>query len=327
MKKLFKGWGFIWDILKTHSKKFILFRSWPKFSKDIGISSDSLRKFPKMAVVLQGPLNQDEDFTLETVRIYKKIFPESVKIIVSTGETENLDYLKEIEAAGATIVLNKKPTNPGPANINLQIISAGAGVRKAKELGAEYVLKSRTDQRIYAANALEFLYNLTEKFPKRIISTDYITFKYIPYSISDMTVFGHIDNMTLYWNPPLDERRPFTLDRKNMPERDFIKERVAEIYLATEFLKKIGWDLKWTVADYWQALADVFCIIDRQILDIYWHKPERHKFRENKYLRYDALRNTDTLSFLEWFNLYANLQNKDNIPEKALNFPPHGKIS
>lgn len=326
MKQLFKGWRFIWNIIKHRHKQFILFRSYPKFSSEIGASHDPLLKFPKIAIVLQGPIDKNEDFTLETVRIYKKIFHDSVKIIISTGEIEDIAYLKKIEKAGAVIVINKKPANPGPANINLQIISAGSGVREAKELGAEYVLKSRTDQRLYAANALEFLYNLIEKFSARIISTDYITFKYTPYSISDMTVFGRIDDMMLYWNPPLDERRPFILDRKNLPEKDFIKNRVAEIYLATEFLKKTGWDLKWTVADYWQALADKFCIIDASSLDLYWHKVAHHKFKENKYWCYDAVRNTDILSFREWFNIYTNLKNKQKIPEEALTLPPHEKI-
>lgn len=63
------------------------------------------------------------------------------------------------------------------------------------------------------------------------------------------------------------------------------------------------------------------------MLDLYWHKTQRHKFKDNKYLRYDALRNSDTLPFQEWFNLYQNLDNKIPVNEDLLEHPPHTKIN
>jgi len=63
------------------------------------------------------------------------------------------------------VVLSKKPDYPGVSNVNFQIVSSSTGIVKAKELGAEYCLKTRTDQRMYAPNIKEFLINLLKTFP------------------------------------------------------------------------------------------------------------------------------------------------------------------
>lgn len=324
----------IWSIIKTRKHSFVMFHYWPKRAEEIHTWSDKLIHSPSLAIVMQGPVDKEEDFTLETIKIYRKNF-DNTKIIVSTWDNEDDNYLKLIQNEGAIVLKNKKPVNPGPLNINMQITSSLCGIKRAEDLGADYVMKTRTDQRIYGVNVKEFLINLINTFPvksgygqkKRIISTNYISFKYTPYLISDMTMFGDLSDMKFFWEVNPDERNSFPLKRP--VEREYIKRRPSEIYLATEFLKKIGREPKWSITDYWQILADHFCIVDIHDLDMYWHKPKRHKLRINKYLRYDGIKNTRTLSFLEWFNLYTNFNNKDSrfIPERALDEMAHGLIS
>ncbi len=316
---------FISERIESLRNSFITFHYRPKYAKDLNTWSDKLVITPKTAIILQGPIIKDNDFTLETIRIYKKIFPEAI-IILSTWEDEDKNKIEKIKNEKIELILNKKPLNPGTKNINLQIISSRAGVAKAKTLKTEYALKTRTDQRLYGINSLDYLRNITTAFPpaagngrqnKRIVGVSLNSFKYRPYGLSDMTIFGQIDDMLLYWGANLDERKlPLNLGSTT---RDFSRARICEMYLATEFLKKIGHEPKMTITDSWDAFAKYFCVVDQISLDIFWYKYARHT--EHKTLQYDAVRNSQSLNFREWLNLYANLNSKSDIPEKTLDTP------
>ena len=79
----------------------------------------------------------------------------------------------------------------------------------AKRLGATHVVKTRSDQRAYNPSLLSYLYNLLQVFPvnagekiqkSRIIGTSLNTFKHRIYGLSDMFLFGEIDDLLLYWD-------------------------------------------------------------------------------------------------------------------------------
>ena len=78
------------------------------------------------AVVIQGPLITWTDSTLETVKIYKRIYPLS-PIIVSRG-VPKAKKLDELERAGAVLVASKKPTRTGSGNKELQGVSTESGL-------------------------------------------------------------------------------------------------------------------------------------------------------------------------------------------------------
>ena len=333
--KKFKNLGlkYAFNLIRNRKKIFITFHSRPKYADSVGLWSDKLVHPPKFAIIIQGPIAKDYDFTLETIKIYKKIFNSAI-IILSTWENEREDkkYIEKINKENIEILFNKEPEYAGASHINHQITSSLAGIKKAKEMGAEYALKSRADQRIYGINTMEFFYNLAKTFPvaepyldkqkERIVSISLDSFKYRLYCVSDMAVFGNIQDMILYWSPDLDTRPDLTKECKT--ERDFAKLRVCDIYLSTEFLKKIGREPKWSLKDYWQVLADHFCIVDQQSINLIWNKYEKHK--EYKYLKYNEVLNSQELTFREWFNIYSNLNNKANIPEHALDKPFRSKI-
>lgn len=75
-------------------------------------------------IVTQGPIRNQEDFTLETVRFHKKVFPK-VLIIVSTWEGE--DTLKIEKEIGCAVVKSKLPIKSGISNIDYQAYSSYAG--------------------------------------------------------------------------------------------------------------------------------------------------------------------------------------------------------
>lgn len=301
-------------------KVYITYHMRPQDSTAVNTWSQSFFSQKKIGIVIQGPIKQENNFTLESIRIYKKNF-NSCLIILSTWEDEDEHYIRRCKDDGIEILLNKKPQNPGIQNINNQIVSTMAGLRRLKELGIEYALKTRTDQRMYGRNLEMFLFSTIKTFPlsincgqkERIVAASLNTFKYRPYSISDMMLFGHIDDLLLYWSADFDES-------STLPISDLAKwlmtARVNEIYLTSRFLSQLGRQLKWTVADSWKMYADHFCVVDSHSLDLFWSKYEhRVEFRS---LCYDYVRSNELLSFKEWLCLYQMRQQLKEISESVL---------
>ena len=112
----------------------------PKKSKHINIISTSKNLENEFAIILQGPIDNEENFTLETIRIYKKIFP-NARIILSTWENENINQIRLIQKENIDLIQNKIPRNSGTGNINLQLKSTSAGIELAKSEGIKYTLK------------------------------------------------------------------------------------------------------------------------------------------------------------------------------------------
>ena len=315
------GLKFYFNAWRNRKNFFITSHLRPKCASRVNVWPDELKSAPKCAVIIQGPIYKKDDFMLETVRLYKKLFPEA-SIIVSTWNTEDLEYIKKIKLENVEVILNAEPKIAGPSHINYQLKSSFAGIKLAEELGSEYVLKTRTDQRIYGVNVLDFFYNLLKTFPsktgykqkERIIGVSLNTFKYRLYDLSDMVVFGLLKDMELFWSAAPDNR-PYKAD-PNLTQGEFSRLRICEMYLTSEYLKNIGRELKWTLEDSWQAMADHFIVVDQTSLDLYWHKYNKHK--EFRYLKYGAILNNREMSFLEWFNLYKGLANKKFIPENTL---------
>jgi hypothetical protein len=276
----------------------------------------------RIAIVIQGPIVTADDFTFETVRLYRKIFPE-VELILSTWSDTDPSLVASIRAGGLELLLNDKPSYAGVSNVNLQIFSTINGIRKAKQLGVDYVLKTRTDQRIYAPNTMTFLLAVVKSFPlsgsmlqkERLVATSLNTFKYRPYSVSDMFLFGHIDDMLLYWDVPLDTRT-----RTDFPTSYTIgtwaAAELCEVYFVTQFLRKLNYQPKFTIADGWNIYQRHFCIIDQQSIDLLWTKSDRNK--EYGRLRYDGIHTDEELTFKEWLLLYVRAYDPGATPEAVL---------
>ncbi len=292
--------------------EYITCHSRPHKASRVGTVNDKVKQEHKLSVILQGPVITENDFTLETLKIYQNHF-KGHSLILSTWKGENEAVIKEAGELGINCVINKKPDYPGESNINMQIVSSGAGVRKAAELGAEYALKTRTDQRMYAPNISEYLYNIIENFPvggnypkqkKRIVGISLNTFKYRMYGLSDMMVYGSIEDMLLYWDIA-EDTRAFTAQQR---KAGLVDSRVSEVYLATGFLNKVGREILWTLADSWQVFADNFCIVDKEQLDLFWPKYGRQEYKGITY-RQDY--RTQEMNFREWFNIYSGINNKN----------------
>ncbi len=149
--------------------------------------------FDDVAIILQGPVTIQDHFTLNTVKMYKQFY-KNVNVIVSTWADAPEEEVAALHAAGATVILNEYPAENYEGNLNMQLTSSLAGVRKAKELGLSYACKTRTDQRYYNPCALSLLLGRHEPGKITLLSWDNSYAKY-PFWLSDFFSFGEVDRL------------------------------------------------------------------------------------------------------------------------------------
>lgn len=313
-----RAFRFLLQRLNAVSNEHYTYRSRPKTASGVGLWSDPETAVAGFAVVMQGPVCEQDAFTLETLRIYRKLMP-TATLIVSTWEDTPASILAPIRQDGVEVVLSRKPQYPGILNINLQLETAKAGIGHAIAGGASWVLKTRTDQRMLAPNLPAYLVALADSFPvkgtwpqrHRIFGLGMGSLKYGLYHLTDQTVFGWADDMLQYWSPPYREDQPraeWPTDPAQrfatVPVGHLYPEAAPETYIASQYLTRIGRPLDWTIADSWTAFRDHFGVADLSSTDFYWIKNQGSTFLEDD-RRYRSIDNRLTLDFKEWLLLYS----------------------
>jgi hypothetical protein len=259
------------------------------------------------AVIIQGPLQKKNNFSLETVKIYKKIFPLS-PIIVSTWSSERKKDLDDLERAGAVLVISEKPDSTGWGNIALQVVSTGAGLRHARDLGCKYVVKTRTDWRMYRPSALQCLNSLLGSFPpadsgkqeNRIVASSTATFKHRVYGLTDIFQYGSIVDMMKYWED-LSSDVQGKIHKAETPQVMNGTPLVAEIYLCARYLETIGFNLDFSLNQWWESLKNNFIVVDNAMLDGVWNKYD--KSFENRFTSGYTLRGPLAIDHFDWLRL------------------------
>tara|TARA_X000000950_G_C13867496_1_gene641408 strand:+ start:192 stop:1232 length:1041 start_codon:yes stop_codon:yes gene_type:complete len=298
------------------------FFSFKLLSKNLTISQQKYIKKKtnsKIAIIIQGPIVDDSNFTTETIKFYLHNYPH-IPIVISTweGDAKKLKniFKKEINKK-IFLILNKIPNYSGYKNINLQAVSTNNAINFAKKLKCRYVLKTRSDIRLYSTNFDTYLLNLIQfyklnnkiykKQRERIISTSF-TLRYRLYSVSDLVMFGNIKDLSNYFNIFTDKKieekfykfvNNYYLNDKNY----FIqKEFCPEIYFFSQFFKKINKKLSWTSSDYIKKLSENFIIIDNNSLSVYWKKSNKleNHFSDNATPKQNSLE----FCFSDWFNFF-----------------------
>ncbi len=306
-------------------KDFYCFRKLPAFSESYALESDRYYS-EKTAVIMQGPLMADYDFTYETLLIYLKTFLSNnanVIIILSTWENENPSLLARIKELGIEVVLSE-PVEGGVANLNKQIVTTQKGLQKAKELGCKYVLKTRTDQRFYAPNIIEFLFNISKQFPldkevkklkERLIALSFNSFKNRLYGVSDMFLFGRIEDVMQYWDIPENAYTPATQGKSPF---EVFKSECVETFICRHFFESLNVQTSDNIEDTYNAYAKYFCFIDKETVEMFWPK------YSNMNSRWEPFENPalEEIKFRDWLNLYCrNGVNKDWSAPKQFTMP------
>lgn len=252
------------------------------------------------AIVMQGALVLSHQFTLETLRLYRRYYPDAL-LILSTWVGEDEKTIEAIRHEGVEVLLNRKPAVMGPRNINLQITSSVAGLRFAAEQKRRFALKTRTDMRMYNPLMLRFFSQALIRFPLsegggkqrgRLIGVFGSPYKW--YFLSDILLFGYTEDVLAYFSasPVATATQTLSFGGQEVP---FVPEQ----YFFTEFLKRIGYPLQWSEHDSRFTSARRTLVLDAETLDWYWYKYERH--REYRHITYR--RRKRMTGFPEWLTL------------------------
>jgi hypothetical protein len=259
------------------------------------------------AIVLQGPLVRGSDFTVNSIKSYRVLFPKT-PIILSTWDSEDTRLLAESEKCGAHVVTQKIPKSKGIKNSNLQMLSSSAGIQVAKAAGSNYILKTRTDQRIHSDSALSLFHSILKSFPlegehraqhSRILTFSLNTFLYRLYGMSDMMTFGYVGDIEKYWNGETDTRSIGDIDA-GRTLKDWALQRMCEVGFCSSFLENTGWSLKWTLEDSWKAFGERFAVIDACSIDLLWR---RYTTKEDRWQLYSGNPVSQEIDFARWLQL------------------------
>lgn len=307
---------------EKYTEDFVSYRLRPKSAGEVP-RLDIGAALSDVAIVLQGPLLLENDFTVETVRLYRRSFPDAA-VIVSSWVGSDPEAVRRLEQEGAIVALSELPDNCGHLNINYQAVNTLAGIRKAIEIGAEYVCKTRTDQRLYHPDAFTHLLNLHQCYPVcnddfkekqkgRIVS---VCMPYgdlfFPYAVSDFLYFGYAEDIEKLFSLPLDTREKGK-GGKGMSRKKIAEELIApEIQIIRTYIDLMGGNNECTVSAYWSFMKNHMIMLNKDEIGLYWPKyGERYAEHsingyyyqieeENAYHCYN-------FDFIHWLMLYTGM--------------------
>tara|TARA_B100000959_G_scaffold23237_1_gene22426 strand:- start:1502 stop:2635 length:1134 start_codon:yes stop_codon:yes gene_type:complete len=263
------------------------------------------------AIIIQGPIKNYENFVLETIKIYLKIFPESL-IILSTwkDEVNDIFFNKIKNFKNFHLILNTKPISK--YNVNLQILSTSQAIDFALKKKYRYSLKTRTDCRIYNPNTLIFLKSLLETFKvknnndvkNRILASSVDSRIYRVYGLTDICLFSETEDLSKYF---INESYEKSLSKLNINlNKPLINDTavINEIFLCARYISNSNHDLKWSLEDWWEKCREMFCVFDATSIDLFWYK--YHWKYEQRFTNNYTSEFNQSLQFADWLNIYNN---------------------
>ncbi len=316
-------------------------------------SSDQVLRSPSFdysnfSICFQGPFY--ESFTLDTIRIYRKMFGNVSIILATWKETINSKNISELNNLGVEILCLDAPKTPftfvkGFNATTLQIYSTCEALKKSKEKKILFSVKHRTDQRALESDWLQRLFLLQKNFSNktdilnnRILVIASSTMKNRIYGIGDQFHFGYTDDLIKFWSLPYFNEGINELVKNEKQSTPFVINDTAvfsETYLMSKFLKLNGYNLKWTLEDYWSVLQKYFLIFDDSYIDFTWEKYDSNiTVHPKQYLEkfdheFSYKKNySNGMSFSDW--LILNQCDLNSLPwknieqEKWINNNPDG---
>lgn len=274
-------------------------------SRAVPAPSPSIHANDSLAIVLQGPFVVEEKFTENSWRWYADCYPQAIKIF-STCDNVSSKRRRIAEELGWEIVQNDPPNDSGPANINFQLVTSRAGLARAKQRGAAFALKTRSDQRIYRPDFLRLLFLFHSLFPsdkgiglqrERLVVVSHNSFIFPKPRLSDFLMFGDIDDMLLYWPSPGKLRVGV---REQFPQSNFVD--VPEELLLDRFLIAVGRKKFLTAPELLEEIAQRFIVIDGSALQLFWPKYSSVEERWSSGVSQEST----NLDFSEWLALRSS---------------------
>lgn len=220
------GYKSIYSLCGLFDKRRYHVTVYRECDNDILESSPVISGYDNIGIVFQGPLDKNDDFTLNTIRLLRKTYPD-IAIVVSTwlGDITNEDR-QELESLQCAILESKsmgdeyKGEGQKIGHLNNQLLSSKVGVEYLKKHNIEYAMKIRTDLRIYRIDFIPYLMNLLKLFGReRLINVAFSnSFYNIPYHMSDFIWFGPVDKVLKMYSVP------YRMDDKLAYIREYIEQ-------------------------------------------------------------------------------------------------------
>ncbi len=302
MMKTLKFWI---KLYRDSQKKFLTYWLRPREEELINSDFIAFNEYSDYGIVVQGNLKLEFDFTYNTLKYYKRIYPKA-HIVLSCWNTDDKETIERIKTLNVDVIISDFPEKMrGYGPINLQLKTTHAGIEHLLKYHCKYILKTRTDQRVYEPDTLSFLSKMLSLFPMsikckaqgRLISCSLSTFVNRLYNISDMMIFGYAEDVERYFSCPEDCRDYASPYIENQIE--YSKLRTGEIYFASNYIESLGFELKWTIEDSDFFRKELFLIVDSEGIDLYWPKYTREEYRWRRY-KIDKLKQG---TFKEWLSL------------------------
>lgn len=279
---------FIFELNQGRALNFATMHLRPK-SAD-AVLTDSIWKDDSadVCILIQGPILTKDSFTVETVKLYRRIYP-NAEIVLSTwvGSEELLVELKGL----CRTIFSRRPETTGSHNLNLQKTTTFAGIESVLcRSDINFILKTRTDQRFYGRDTLSLLKTLWQTYPidndskmavvGRIVELSISICKYRPWSMCDMFQFGHKMDMKKMWDFPDDPRERSAAEYASTPYRviDLVNENVAEIRVHRQYADSVGCSSAVNYNAYYSFIKSHFIIIDKELVDLFWQKYNAHEY-------------------------------------------------
>lgn len=271
--------------VQAESDCYVTYNLYPKYANDQNDWLYAKSVFAdEWGIVMQGPLRGEEEFTLETVRYYAKLYP-GVRVIVSTWKGEDEKLIEKLsDEKNCYIIQSDLPKEAGISNINYQSFSSMVGVRRAKELGIRYVLKTRTDSRVNMPGLFDWLQSCLKMYPldqcegqkERLILFN--AYLFMPFQEFGMFYAGNVDDMLSFFNTrpyphveKIESLGNFLL-AQGTTYRQAFKEKNALNYLTTQYFAKVGESVECDMQQWWNIVAKRTICLSVAMLKPLWPK-------------------------------------------------------
>jgi hypothetical protein len=271
-----------WDLALLTEKGFFTWhkrpmrlRDWPRFF-EARVLEESV------GIVIQGPLVLKRDFTLETAKLYRAMYPD-VQIVISTWAGVPKAFADACQRLGVVLVESNLIEDPLYGNLTRQQVTSLAGIDLLERSRIKFAVKLRTDQRLYSDSFLEQMFASTRMFPAsklpgrlsshRIFLTYQNSFIDRSLSGSDFLQFGTTEDLCNFW--------------KSLDDQIVSGEMAPEQILMGSYLRRCGWvEQDLFTRDSWdRAMRDVVGFIDSSSLDLFWAKYSSREFLWRRYGR------------------------------------------
>lgn len=311
-----------------------------------GVIPDPVYDLDDSAIVIQGPVVYDNNYTALTCKLYRMRYPK-IPIVVSTWKGVKEEFKNFCAEQKVTVLENEVPENPASHNVNLQMTSSHKGIEFVRDnTSAKFVLKTRADNRINRPDFLLHFRNLLKNFPpngdklkSRIVVTDWYTFRFYPFNICDFLSFGTIEDMEKLYSvrsditPEVGHKLQFKRYRvfakigkyfahPNMYFSDKrrlvnfnrmmrkLKAAAAESYIMETFYEKFIAPIETDklLQTYFKFLRDYLVIADSEVLILDWPK---YAYQSNKVVLYPETA-TMGMKFPQWLDFYLNYRDEDD---------------